>query len=254
MAAGLMLVSSRFRGLLSVRVPATRALVPGPVQTRTFALSPGPDPDQTRNAELNQNPFFSKYREKIQALRRSDPREYEARMERRSELQQEKVGHSRQEDAELSHGTHARTHTHTRARTHTHTHFSVHVFLGSCFPQFLFALPRSDGYEFVLGQWSGLELHFTSLINIQSAPSQLVLVHYPELKHKGIVLMTAERDGYAMGVAEAQCLANQVQLFYGGRDAAFRLVEAFNHRPAEFKHMDMIAELEQSGVVMETGV
>uniref|UniRef100_A0A8C6SKR3 ATP synthase mitochondrial F1 complex assembly factor 1 n=1 Tax=Neogobius melanostomus TaxID=47308 RepID=A0A8C6SKR3_9GOBI len=263
MAAGLMLVSSRFRGLLSVRVPATRALVPGPVQTRTFALSPGPDPDQTRNAELNQNPFFSKYREKIQALRRSDPREYEARMERRSELQQEKVGHSRQE--EFIRAT-EKTQTldsilnlelvqdKTGPEISQFMFSSVHVFLGSCFPQFLFALPRSDGYEFVLGQWSGLELHFTSLINIQSAPSQLVLVHYPELKHKGIVLMTAERDGYAMGVAEAQCLANQVQLFYGGRDAAFRLVEAFNHRPAEFKHMDMIAELEQSGVVMETGV
>lgn len=123
-------------------------------------------------------------------------------------------------------------------------------------PMFLYALPRSDGYEYFVGQWSGLELHFTSLINLQtvgeSAPSQLVLVHYPELKHKDIVLMTAERDHNAMGVAEAQCLANQVQLFYGSRNGAFRLVEAFNHHPAEFKHMDVIAELEQSGVVMET--
>ncbi|KAK7880144.1 hypothetical protein WMY93_033194 [Mugilogobius chulae] len=33
---------------------------------------------------------------------------------------------------------------------------------------FLFALPRSDGYEFFVGQWSGLQLHFTSLINLQT--------------------------------------------------------------------------------------
>lgn len=36
-----------------------------------------------------------------------------------------------------------------------------------CFPQFLCALPRREGYEFFVGQWSGTELHFTALINIQ---------------------------------------------------------------------------------------
>lgn len=33
--------------------------------------------------------------------------------------------------------------------------------------QFLYALPRKEGYEFFVGQWSGTELHFTSLINVQ---------------------------------------------------------------------------------------
>jgi len=47
----------------------------------------------------------------------------------------------------------------------------------------------------------------------------------------------------------AQCLANQVQLFYGTqRQETYRLVETFNHHPAEFKHMLVIAELEQSGL------
>lgn len=36
-----------------------------------------------------------------------------------------------------------------------------------CFPQFLCALPRREGYEFFVGQWTGTELHFTALINIQ---------------------------------------------------------------------------------------
>lgn len=36
-----------------------------------------------------------------------------------------------------------------------------------CFSQFLCALPRREGYEFFVGQWTGTELHFTALINIQ---------------------------------------------------------------------------------------
>ncbi|XP_072245058.1 ATP synthase mitochondrial F1 complex assembly factor 1 isoform X2 [Leuresthes tenuis] len=123
----------------------------------------------------------------------------------------------------------------------------------SC-PMFLYALPQKEGYEFFVGQWSRHELHFTSLINIQTlgenAPSQLILYHYPDLKEeKGIVLMTAEMDPKFMTVHLAQCLANQVQLFYGTqRQETYRLVETFNHHPAEFKHMLVIAELEQSGL------
>ncbi|KAG2464138.1 ATPF1 factor, partial [Polypterus senegalus] len=122
--------------------------------------------------------------------------------------------------------------------------------------QFLYALPRQEGYEFFVGQWSDHELHFTSLINIQTradkAPSQLVLYHYPELQEdKGIVLMTAEMDATTLSPAQAQCLANQVQLFYGTqRQETFSLVETFNHQPADFKHMSVIAELEQTGVGM----
>lgn len=300
MAAGLVLVSSRFRGLLAVRVPAARALLPGPVplQTRTFALKPDQDQDQ----KLDQNPFFFKYRDKIQALRSANPREYEARLGKRSDLKQQKVGHSKQEEfiklleetqterggtsASGSSGVCGRhktldsilnmdlvqdktgpeisqiwtqyfsTKDTISAAIPTETFERMQTRAQSC-PTFLFALPRSDGYEFFVGQWSRLELHFTSLINLQkmgdSAPSQLVLVHYPELKHKDIVLMTANRDHSAMGVSEAQCLANQVQLFYGSNGGAFRLVEAFNHNATEFRHMDVIAELEQSGVITDSG-
>ncbi|XP_055364223.1 ATP synthase mitochondrial F1 complex assembly factor 1 isoform X2 [Betta splendens] len=122
----------------------------------------------------------------------------------------------------------------------------------SC-PMFLYALPQKEGYEFFVGQWSGHELHFTSLINVQTlgenAPSQLILYHYPDLKEKGVVLMTAEMDAKFITVHQAQCLANQVQLFYGTqRQETFRLVENFNHHPEDFKHMSVIAELEQSGL------
>uniref|UniRef100_A0A2K5EEF9 ATP synthase mitochondrial F1 complex assembly factor 1 n=1 Tax=Aotus nancymaae TaxID=37293 RepID=A0A2K5EEF9_AOTNA len=126
----------------------------------------------------------------------------------------------------------------------------------SC-PTFLCALPRREGYEFFVGQWTGTELHFTALINIQTrgeaAASQLILYHYPELKEeKGIVLMTAEMDSTFMNVAEAQCIANQVQLFYAtDRKETYGLVETFNLRPNEFKYMSVIAELEQSGLGAE---
>ncbi|KAF2977999.1 hypothetical protein EK904_011512, partial [Melospiza melodia maxima] len=113
-------------------------------------------------------------------------------------------------------------------------------------PSFLYALPRKEGYEFFVGQWSGTELHFTSLINVQTqgetAPSQLVLYHYPDLqKEKGIVLMTAEMDSKFL-----------VQLFYAtDRSETYGLVETFNHRSSEFKYMAVIAELEQSGLGRE---
>lgn len=56
-------------------------------------------------------------------------------------------------------------------------------------------------------------------------------------------------SSFLQTVHQAQCLANQVQLFYGTqRQETYRLVETFNHRPAEFKHMLVIAELEQSGL------
>lgn len=53
-------------------------------------------------------------------------------------------------------------------------------------------------------------------------------------------------------VAEAQCIANQVQLFYAtDRKETYGLVETFNFRPNEFKYMSVITELEQSGLGAE---
>lgn len=44
---------------------------------------------------------------------------------------------------------------------------------------------------------------------------------------------------------EAQCLAYQLQLYYGQDNAKrLKLLERFTHTPQEFKHMDLIAELE----------
>ncbi|XP_073500164.1 ATP synthase mitochondrial F1 complex assembly factor 1 isoform X2 [Phyllobates terribilis] len=118
-----------------------------------------------------------------------------------------------------------------------------------CCPSFLYALPRKDGYEFFVGQWTGTELHFTALTNIQtagdSAQSQLILHHYRELQaSKGIVLMMGECDSTFLNVEDARCLAGQVQLFYASD--RFNLVQTFNHNPSDFKYMAVISALEQS--------
>ncbi|KAF4527865.1 hypothetical protein B566_EDAN014785 [Ephemera danica] len=80
--------------------------------------------------------------------------------------------------------------------------------------QFLLPLPRSNGYEFIVCQIAGHEVHFTQLINYQNA-------------------------------REAQCLVNQFQLYYGQPDQRrLGMLERFTCSPADFKHMDLVAELE----------
>ncbi|KAM4549124.1 ATP synthase mitochondrial F1 complex assembly factor 1 [Odontesthes bonariensis] len=294
MAAAMLQMSCLYRGMLAVRATGIRTLIPGlvPAHFRAFSMRKEP--------ELEENPFFSKYQDKIQNLRSAKPQEYNARLEKRHEVKKEVLGHSKQaefvrfmeqelekrdqmaagdgqsggftknktlgsilnlemikdntseEIAELWMKYYSTQDT-ISAVIPSHIYEVIISRSQSC-PMFLYALPQKEGYEFFVGQWSRHELHFTSLINIQTlgenAPSQLILYHYPDLKEeKGIVLMTAEMDPKFMTIHLAQCLANQVQLFYATqRQETYRLVETFNHHPAEFKHMSVIAELEQSGL------
>ncbi|XP_038570963.1 ATP synthase mitochondrial F1 complex assembly factor 1 [Micropterus salmoides] len=294
MAAAMVQMSCLYRGMLAVRATGIRTLIPGlvPSQFRAFSVRKEP--------ELEENPYYSKYQDKIQKLRSAKPQEYKARLEKRHEAKNEVLGHSKQAefirlmeqeiekrdkiaaaDAESGGFTKDKTlgsilnmemirdKTGEEIAELWMKYYSTKDTISAVIPtqiydvifsrskscqMFLYALPQKEGYEFFLGQWSGHELHFTSLINIQmlgeNAPSQLILYHYPDLKEeKGVVLMTAEMDPKFVTVHQAQCLANQVQLFYGTqRQETYRLVEVFNHQPADFKHMSVIAELEQSGL------
>ncbi|XP_056303738.1 ATP synthase mitochondrial F1 complex assembly factor 1 [Danio aesculapii] len=289
MAAAVVQMSCLYRGMMAVRSPGIRPLIPGLVPSHFRAFSMKKEP------ELEENPYYSKYEEKIRKLRSSKPQEYEARLEKRSELKTEPLGRSRQAEfvkymeKELDKRGKDGDGGFTKDKTlgsilnlemvqqksgaeitelwmqyfskkdtisaviPSSTFDFIFGRAKSC-PTFLYALPQNEGYEFFVGQWSGNQLHFTSLINVQTmgenAPSQLILYHYTDLqKDKDIVLMTAEMDSKFVTVHQAQCLANQVQLFYGSqRLETFRLVETFNHKPEEFKHMAVIAELEQSGI------
>uniref|UniRef100_A0A8D3BZM2 ATP synthase mitochondrial F1 complex assembly factor 1 n=1 Tax=Scophthalmus maximus TaxID=52904 RepID=A0A8D3BZM2_SCOMX len=286
MAAAVVQMSCLYRGMLAVRAAGIRPLIPGlvPAQFRAFSVRKEP--------QLEENPFFSKYQDKIQQLRSTKPQEFKARLEKRHEAKKEVLGQSKQAEfvrlmeQEVEYQTSSE---HTGGGTLGSIlnmeliqdmtgeeiselwmkYYSTKDTISAVIPtqnyemissrsksnaMFLYALPQNEGYEFFLGQWSGHELHFTSLINVQTlgehAPSQLILYHYPELREeKGVVLMTAEMDPKFITVHQAQCLANQVQLFYGTqRQETFRLVETFNHKPADFRHMLVIAELEQSGL------
>lgn len=58
--------------------------------------------------------------------------------------------------------------------------------------------------------------------------------------------MRGEFDKDVIDAKEAQCLANQLQLYYGqNNENKLNLLEKFVKKPDEFKHMDLIAELER---------
>ncbi|XP_065069212.1 ATP synthase mitochondrial F1 complex assembly factor 1-like [Rhopilema esculentum] len=124
----------------------------------------------------------------------------------------------------------------------------------SC-PLFIYPLVKEQGYEFMLAQFQENQCFFTSLLNYQAhgenAPWQMNLTHYTELKdEKDIVLMLGEVDTDKLNILEAQCLAQQVQMFYATADEErFNLVYTFNKNPNNFKYMDVIKEVEASRLI-----
>ncbi|XP_030754053.1 ATP synthase mitochondrial F1 complex assembly factor 1 [Sitophilus oryzae] len=117
------------------------------------------------------------------------------------------------------------------------------------FKTFLFPLPRSQGYEFILCQFEKNTVHFTPLLYFQvhkeNAPECLTLTHYKEFKDdKGIVLMRGEYDKNVINAKEAQCLANQLQLYYIQDDEEKqKLLETFTVDPDSFDHMELVKQV-----------
>lgn len=132
------------------------------------------------------------------------------------------------------------------------TYSSLQQQMQQC-PTFLFPLPRSQGYEFIMCQSHGHTVHFTPLLAYQvhkeNAPECLTIVHYTELADKGLILMRGEFDKNVLDGQEAQCLANQFQMYYSGKDTTkLQLLNTFTKNPDTFKHMDLIAQLENIGL------
>lgn len=117
------------------------------------------------------------------------------------------------------------------------------------YPVFILPIPRSQGYEFMMLQFFANTIHFTPLINYQvhkeNAPECLNIAMYAELKEsKGLVLMRGEYDSKVISGKEAQCLANQLQMYYSQQnESKLKLLELFTYKPDQFKHMDVIEEL-----------
>ncbi|KAG2464139.1 ATPF1 factor, partial [Polypterus senegalus] len=92
MAVAVLQLHCLYRGLLAVRRPALSSVLPGAAWRglRVFNVRKAP--------ELEDNPFFAKYEEKIRQLRSAQPQEFQARLEKTVELKKEPVGQSRQGD------------------------------------------------------------------------------------------------------------------------------------------------------------
>lgn len=61
--------------------------------------------------------------------------------------------------------------------------------------------------------------------------------------------MRAEYDANVINTQEAQCLINQLQMYYAQNDQSkLDLLKQFTHEPESFKHMDIINELENLSI------
>lgn len=139
------------------------------------------------------------------------------------------------------------------AATLTTEQFNQIMKIAKQHPIFILPLPRSQGYEFFVLQFAANTIHFTPLLCYQvhkeNAPECLNIVHYVELKDKNLILMRGEYDIKVISAQEAQCLVNQLQLYYGmNNEKKLKIMETFTKSPDSFKHMDLIKELENLSI------
>jgi ATP synthase F1 complex assembly factor 1 len=233
--------------------------------------------------ELQKNPYYDKYAGKIAKLQQTSPDEFLQRVE-----QQEKAREKKEKQAAKLYQTEAKPILEPGMQAQeaqlnnimkvdmikdktkeeiieiwkeyhkqkdcicgsmTPEQYDMMFERGKQYPTFLLPLPRENGYEFIMCQFYGSEIHMTPLLWYQThkenAPECLTMIHYTELRDKGIILMRGEFDTKLLQVHEAQCLANELQLYYcNDNEHRLQLLEMFTHNPNEFKHMDLIAQLE----------
>lgn len=62
--------------------------------------------------------------------------------------------------------------------------------------------------------------------------------------------MRGEYDNKVLTPIEAQCLANQLKLYYLESDPRkIEILETFTKKPEDFKHMDVIKQLENLTII-----
>lgn len=131
------------------------------------------------------------------------------------------------------------------------TYAQLHAKATLC-PHFLYPLPRDEGFEFIYSQFSAHRFYFTSLLQYklhsENAPVCLTLTHYTELQDsKGLVLMAGEIGSTGISLMDAQCLANQLQLYYATADPErYNLLKQFNHDPKNFEYTKLVEMLQKS--------
>ncbi|KAF7270491.1 hypothetical protein GWI33_016557 [Rhynchophorus ferrugineus] len=236
--------------------------------------------------ELKGNPYYDKYADKIKQIQQTEPEEFKSRVE---DLEKKKVktieaSKSRQYSQLLNPKTKLDTKTQIKEEpldkimkvdlikdksaseieTIWHEYHIKKDCIAATIPvkefnkleersakykTFLFPLPRSQGYEFIMCQFEQNTVHFTPLLYFQvhkeNAPECLTITHYKEFKDdKGIVLMRGEYDSNILNAKEAQCLANELQLYYiQDDDEKLKLLETFNCNPDAFDHMELVKQI-----------
>lgn len=237
--------------------------------------------------DLKVNPYFEKYAEKIAKLQQTSPEEFLQRIDNQVSKKEEKSkdlerqytqllnpkqGKEKQRDvdkesldkymkvellkdksteeiSEIWKQYHLQKDS-TIAATIPKSDFVEMKRKLELYPTFLFPMPRTQGYEFIMCQSQENTIHFTPLLCFQvhkeNAPECLTIKHYLEfMDDKNIVLMKGEYDKNVINSKEALYLANQVQLYYcQNYDSKNKLLETFTKKPDEFKHMDLIQEIE----------
>lgn len=256
-----------------------------------------------------ENPFFEKYAQKLSKVQEESPEKFIARLEKQkekakkaeplardySELMHPKkkavegkgeIPHKKLEDLmklDLIQGRPVEEITQIWLEYHRQKEviaaviptdiFNMLMENSKKYPLFIFPIPRSQGYEFIMLQFAANTVHFTPLLCYQAsrdiflsstlkvndifpqvhkenAPECLNIVHYTEFKDQGVVLMRGEYDVNVLTAQEAQCLANQLQLYYTQNNPRkLEILETFTKKPENFKHMDVIKELENIVIV-----
>uniref|UniRef100_A0A4W2FN18 ATP synthase mitochondrial F1 complex assembly factor 1 n=1 Tax=Bos indicus x Bos taurus TaxID=30522 RepID=A0A4W2FN18_BOBOX len=228
-------VAGLYRGLCAVRSRALGLGLVSAAQLRVFPVrrssgrpAGGADGSGVGD-ELEANPFYDRYRDKIQQLRRTDPAAFESRLEKRSELRKQPVGHSRQGDFIKC------VEQKTLGKQPVSRGFTKDKTLSSIFN---IEMVKDKTAEEIKQIW---QQYFAAKDTV-----------YAVIPKEKFDLIWNRAQSCPTSVAEAQCMANQVQLFYAtDRKETYGLVETFNFRPNEFKYMSVIAELEQSGLGAE---
>jgi len=253
----------------------------GTSATRHFNTSTTMSKEQIE--ELQKNPFFDKYADKIAKLQKTSPEEFLGRLSAQEEAKKPKVvkpkdfslptepkaaramGASAEKTLDKVMKVELLRERSAEEVAAIWTEFWLHKDAVSAaipaatyqemrrrfqeFPVFLLPLPRDQGYEFIMVQLKGDEAHFSTLINYQAhqenAPECLGLVHYTEVaEEKGLVLMAGEYDTNILSPKEAKYLVDMLEIYYAQpSESKLKLLKKFTNTPALFRHMEVIDEI-----------
>lgn len=253
-----------------------------------------PEKASGREIGITGNPFFEKYKDKIQYLQQTNPEEYEEKLNELSDRLKPKkplastkqspdnktksapktctptdvakagVGMTKQEGLDsvlkmdMIQDKSAGEISQIWAQYHGNKDCVFSVLKPEEFqnlmekskecPVFVYAIPREDGFEFILSQFDRHDVYFTPLSMFQlvreNAPPCLTLKHYAELIDvKGIVLMAGHYDDKVLKQELALNLTQQMSIFYGRDSKFYELVKCFNYTPEKFQYQDLIDAL-----------